>query len=131
MIYKQTMGGMHDSDTRCLNECLLMQYYFSLYITVKMLLPLISDLLLMGHELGKSNRLYFKHRSIIGGGQYGKQGGCLNEISPERGVSNNAGGGDKTKIYTVYVKWVESIHLDFKSEFVPHISVDRYGYDCL
>ncbi len=33
MIYEYTMGDMYDSDTRCLNACLLTQYYFMFNIT--------------------------------------------------------------------------------------------------
>ncbi len=33
MIYKHITGGMYDSDTRCLNTCLLTQYYITDKIT--------------------------------------------------------------------------------------------------
>ncbi len=33
MIYKPKNGGMYNSDTRCLNACLLTQYYSIFYTT--------------------------------------------------------------------------------------------------
>ncbi len=36
--YKHIKGGMYDSDTRCLNACLLTQFFFLLHITDKITL---------------------------------------------------------------------------------------------
>ncbi len=37
-IYKHAKGGMYARDTRCLNACLLTQYYFMFYVTEKIML---------------------------------------------------------------------------------------------